>query len=196
MFWTEKAELLLSFFSSISIWSTPLGDNGSVIVDLDSKSLFWLCCCCCRAYRFIHEARLRYKDDRRFTRLFFKGLGLSDESDITWEEADLLHDLIVVELVVSEGVEDNGGSIWNSFNTLALATSAKRPERKSELYEEIFTGENSSLSLIIVLAKFRFFRNEKRTFLDDAVVASTAIVDPMVVEATIEVVLESRVSWL
>mmetsp|Transcript_151 Transcript_151/g.189 ORF Transcript_151/g.189 Transcript_151/m.189 type:complete len:201 (-) Transcript_151:702-1304(-) len=83
VFWTVKTELLLSFFSGISISSILLGDKGFVIVDSDSKGVFWLCCCCCRANRFIHEARLRYKDDRRFIRLFFKGLGLSDESDIT-----------------------------------------------------------------------------------------------------------------
>jgi hypothetical protein len=82
--------------------------------------------------------------------------------------------------------EEDDGSISNSFNTLALATSANRPERKSELYEERFTGETSSLSLIIVLAaNARFFRNAKRTFLDDAVVMSTALlfVGPMVAVA-------------
>jgi len=87
----------------------------------------------------------------------------------------------VVELVVF----NEGDSISNSFNTLAFATSAKRPERKSELYEERFTGDTFSLSLIIIVlaAKARFFRNAKRTFLDDAVVMSTAILfgGPMVV---------------
>lgn len=60
----------------------------------------------------------------------------------------------------------------SSFKTLALATSANRPERKSELYDERLTGEESSLFRSL---KFLFFLSIKRVFLDeDTVVLSTA----------------------
>jgi len=78
-------------------------------------------------------------------------------------------------VVSANGVsgEDEGSSMLSSFKTLALATSAKRPERKSELYEEIFTAEPSSLFRSL---RFLFFRSVKRTFLDeDTVVASIAL---------------------
>jgi hypothetical protein len=47
--------------------------------------------------------------------------------------------------------------IFNSDNTLACATSAKRPERKSELYEERETPSRSSSDRV------ERFRSVKRT---------------------------------
>jgi len=94
--------------------------------------LDWLC----TASRFMQEARLRYEEALKDTRLFLRGLRLSEaDSGTMWEdeaESNMLvgHDRSRLH---DESHEEEGSSMLSSFSTLALATSAKSPERKSEL---------------------------------------------------------------